>query len=120
MALTIYGIPNCDTVRKVRQWLSSNYPQLAISFHDIRSQPLDSPRLARWLQQVGSEVLINKRSTTWRSLTPEQQALPASAAIIALLQEFPTLLKRPVLEVEQHLVVGFDPSTWQRALQDQA
>ena len=122
MQATIYGIPNCDTVRKARLWLEQaalQRPQLIISFHDVRSQPLSAATLQQWLTQLGRDNLINKRSTSWRQLSALQQQLRSDSEAIALLQQFPTLMKRPLLVINQHYAIGFDSSQWQ-ALLDQA
>ncbi len=121
MQATIYGIPNCDTVRKARNWLEQVAQQrtdLSIDFHDVRTQPLTAVTLQQWLEQLGRDNLINKRSSSWRQLSTAQQQLGNDADAIALLQQFPTLMKRPLLALNQHLAVGFDSQHWQ-ALLDQ-
>lgn len=121
MQATIYGIPNCDTVRKARNWLDQalpQYPQLTAEFHDVRSQPLTTATLQQWLSAIGRDNLLNKRSTSWRQLSAEQQQVTSDADAINLLQQFPTLMKRPLLAINQHYCVGFDAQQWQ-ALLDQ-
>ena len=107
--LVVYGIGSCDSCRKARKWLDQqgrNY-----RWHDLRADRVDPERLTRWLAQVGVETLLNRRSTTWRSLAEKDRAkvgdLPAAAE---LLQNFPTLIKRPVFERDGDLMVGFNAS----------
>ena len=114
MKWTVFGIPNCDTVRKARKFLEQH--GVDYDFHDVREQPLSQDTLLRWLSQIPREQLVNKRSTTWRQLTAEQQALRDDAQAIALLQAHPTLMKRPVLQHDQQLYVGFNSVQWQQAV----
>ncbi len=119
MQATIYGIPNCDTVRKARTWLEQavqHHPQLTIAFHDVRTQPLAAETLQQWLKQLGRDQLVNKRSTSWRQLSAQQQQLSSDAEAIVLLQQLPTLMKRPLLQLNQQLCVGFDVQQWQALL----
>lgn len=121
MQATIYGIPNCDTVRKARTWLEQaqqHYPKLTVQFHDVRSEPVPATTLQQWLTQIGCDNLLNKRSTSWRQLSAQQQQVVSDAHAISLLQQFPTLMKRPLLAIDQHYYVGFNAQQWQ-ALLDQ-
>lgn len=104
MTPTIYGIPNCDTVRKARRFLEQQ--GVDYDFHDVREQPLHAETLTRWLQQVDRDTLINKRSTSWRQLTDDERALADDGVAIELLQRYPTLMKRPVLSVDEQVLVG--------------
>lgn len=106
--MTLYGIPNCDTVKKAQTWLKNNNRDFV--FHDYRKESIGKTILQRWVKEAGLELLLNKKSTTWRGLSPEQQALAATkAGAIQLMQEHPSLIKRPVLEKNGAVVaVGFD------------
>lgn len=114
MKLTVFGIPNCDTVRKARKFLEQH--GVDYDFHDVREQPLSSATLSAWLEQVSREQLVNKRSTTWRQLSASEQALADDTQAIALLQAHPTLMKRPVLQQGSQLQVGFDQAKWQQVI----
>lgn len=110
---TIYGIPNCDTVRKARKWLENEGVEHA--FHDVRSNPLPLETLQHWADQVGIDTLVNKRSTSWRQLDPQQQQAD-TAELIQLLQDHPTLMKRPVLVIAPTIIVGFNENNWREAV----
>jgi len=104
--ITLYGIPNCDTVKKARKWLEGQSVEYA--FHDFRADGAHEKLFKGWLEQVSSIELINCRSTTWRQLSDEQCALLESGEGIDLLVEFPTLIKRPVLERDGVILsIGF-------------
>lgn len=103
--MIIYGIPNCDTVKKARKWLEGE--AIAHEFHDFRKDGLDAKKVASWLSKVSADVLVNKKSTTWRQLSDEQKMLNNDAEIVALLVANPTLVKRPVFEVGGKVLVGF-------------
>ncbi|GAA0792706.1 ArsC family reductase [Marinobacterium sediminicola] len=102
----IYGISNCDTVRKARKWLEAE--AVAFDFHDFRKQGLSAEQVDRWCAAVGLDTLLNKRGTTWRQLPDEVKANTDEAALKALLVEQPTLIKRPVLELDDgRIEIGF-------------
>lgn len=109
----LYGIPNCDKVRAAKRWLESH--DIDYSFHDFKKEGLTVAQLSRWLHQQPLSQLLNKRSTTWRQLPPEVRAA-IEQGDLAQLAARPTLIKRPVLEASEQLLVGFDPQSWQRAL----
>ncbi|MDX1525293.1 MULTISPECIES: ArsC family reductase [Pseudidiomarina] len=118
MSLSVYGITNCDTVRKARKWLEQH--QITYRFHDVRVEPVASTTLSTWLQQLGADALVNKRSTSWRELTSAQQQSVKqgdNAAIVALLQQYPTLMKRPLLAQEDRYLTGFNSTAWQQFLE---
>lgn len=106
---TLFGIKNCDTVKKARRWLDANGPDY--TFHDFREDGLNAAKVKTWLKQVDSQLLINKRSTTWKQLSDDEKALFESEALskpaIDLVIENPALIKRPVLESNQAVTVGF-------------
>ncbi|MBI5040808.1 MAG: ArsC family reductase [Gammaproteobacteria bacterium] len=102
----IFGIPNCDSVRKARQWLDGQ--GIAYAFHDFRKDGLDDKQLAAWVKQVGWETLLNRKGTTWRQLPSAQREGVDAKQAQALMLAQPTLIKRPVLATGKHLEVGFD------------
>ena len=109
--IILYGIPNCDTVRKARQWLTEH--NIEYRFHDLREDGLDTETLTRWFDTLGWEAVINRRSTSWKQLTPEQrESMNASQATTAAISQ-PTLVKRPVLDTGKSLHLGFTPATYQ-------
>ena len=101
---TLYGIRNCDTCRKALKRLQSG--GLEVAFHDVRRDGVPAERLQHWLQTVGAEALVNRRSATWRNL-PDAERVRADTAPMALLQELPTLIRRPLLEHGERVIVGF-------------
>jgi arsenate reductase len=111
MATTIYGIPNCDTMKKARNWLDDR--GVAYGFHDYRASGLDRGRLESWVKAVGWEPLLNKASTTFRELPEkERQSIDAAKAIRLMLAQ-PTMIKRPVLDRDGKLTVGFKPDIYE-------
>lgn len=114
-AITLYGIPNCDTVKKARLWLEAR--GLDYAFHDYKKAGADSEKLAAWVAAKGREVLVNTRGTTWRKLSDEEKALAASdAGAVMLMTQHTSIIKRPVAEHAGGLLVGFDPDEWENAL----
>jgi arsenate reductase len=116
MSVTLYGIPNCDTVRKARQWLDTH--DVSYVFHDYKKSGIDTDTLQAWSRQLGHAVLLNTRGTTWRKLAEIDRAdvdVDVDKAI-ALMQREPSLIKRPVLASGKLLLVGFDEASWQTLL----
>lgn len=109
--MILYGISNCDTVKKAKSWLEKN--NLDYHFHDFRKQELESRIIQDWLSQIDWQKLLNKRSTTWRNLDVKTQQSVNAENIIQLLVENPTLIKRPVLKVNGIINVGFNADTYQ-------
>lgn len=106
MTITLFGIANCDSIKKTRKWLEIR--NIVYQFHDYRKDGLDKLLAAVMLEAVPLEVLINKRGTTWRKLpTGVQESLSASNAG-ALMQAHPAIIKRPLLRKHQHWIVGYD------------
>ena len=112
--LQFYGIPNCDTVKKARNWLEAK--GLDYTFHDYKKEGADPAKLSAWADQVGWEVLLNKRGTTFRKLTDEDKADIDSAKAVQLMSANPSMIKRPVVEYPGGLLVGFKAEDWQAAL----
>ena len=108
--LSLYGISNCDTVKKARRWLDQH--GLSFNFIDYRKTPLDKKIIQGWLEQVGSEVLLNKKSRTWRELPESDKDKLTDSKIVKLLLEHPTLIKRPVLIKGKKILVGFDEEAY--------
>ena len=111
--LTLYGIANCDKVRAARKWLAER--GVAYRFWDLREDGLTVEMLQRWLQQTELKALINTRSTTWRQLD-EAECAAVQAGDLGRLAEYPTLIRRPLLEAGAKLLVGFDAQQWTEAL----
>ena len=107
MTITVYGIKNCETMNKAFAWLDNAGVEYV--FHDYKKAGVDRGRLQQWVKHLGWKTLLNTKGTTWRKLTPEQQADLTQAKAVALMMEHPSLIKRPVVETGQQLLVGFDP-----------
>lgn len=110
----LYGIKNCDTVKKARSWLEQN--QLNYQFHDYRVDGISAELLKRFAANSGWEALLNKRSTTWRQLDEAQKADLNADTVLQLLLAHPTLIKRPVLESGDVFIIGFNADEYQHAL----
>lgn len=112
MALTLYGIPNCDTVKKARRWLDA--ADVPHKFHDFRKDGLDPARLQAWIDAVGWEKLLNKAGTTFRQLPDADKAGLDAAKAKALMLAQPAMIKRPVVETDDGVSVGFSADEWQK------
>ena len=109
--ITLYGIPNCDTVKKARTWLANH--QIALEFHDFKKQGLTAEIVQRWLQQSTWEQLINRKGLTWRGLSDEQKAISDNAAAQQLMLDKTSVIKRPLLEKHGKLLhIGFDEAAY--------
>ncbi|MFN9474371.1 arsenate reductase [Acidovorax sp.] len=113
--ITLYGIPNCDTVKKARTWFTDQ--GLDYAFHDFKKQGVPAGHLPGWLAAVGRDKLVNRQGTTWRKLDADTQAaVKDDASASALLQAQPSVVKRPVVEWKTggstRISVGFVPETW--------
>lgn len=114
--ITLHGIPNCDTVKKARTWLDTHGH--AYAFHDFKKAGLDQATVDAWLKQVPWETLVNKKGTTWRGLPDDVKASVVDAgSATALMLENTSVIKRPVLCVNNHVLVGFDPALYEKTLQ---
>lgn len=114
MTIQVYGIPNCDTVKKARAWLGAKGH--AFVFHDYKKEGADPARLAAWADAVGWDVLLNRRGTTFRQLPETDRAGLDAQSALALMAAHPSLIKRPVVEHAGGILVGFDPARWSQAL----
>lgn len=113
MATTLYGIPNCDTVKKARTWLDRN--GIKYAFHDFKKAGLDRRLIDIWLRHVEWDVLVNRKGTTWRALTDDRKATIIDADSAAtLLIESPSIVKRPVLFHNDQTHVGFSDALYQQ------
>lgn len=111
MITTLYGIANCDSVKKARKWLEQN--NLPYTFHDYRKDGLDKILLGSFLENIHWTDLINKRSTSFRQLTAEQKENLSAETVIELFIAFPTLIKRPLLHHDNHYQLGFNINIYQ-------
>lgn len=112
MTITLYGIANCDNVRKARAWLTSQ--EIAHTFHDFRKDGLDAIQLAAWQQALGWEALLNRRGTTWRQLDARQKDdVVDAASALTLLLDAPAMIKRPVLQTPDGVHLGFSDTQYQ-------
>ena len=114
MSPHLYGIPNCDTVKKARAWLEQRC--IDYQFHDYKKEGADPLKLSAWSDEIGWETLLNRRGTTFRGLPDVEKADINRAKAIHLMQANPSLIKRPVVEHTGGLLVGFDPAEWDAAL----
>ena len=111
MNTILYGIPNCDTVKKARAWLAER--GVEVVFHDYKKQGVPEAELRAWVKTLGWETLLNRKGTTWRKLDAARQAAVTDAAsAIALMLEQPSVIRRPVLLRGAALRVGFDAEDW--------
>lgn len=108
--ITVYGIPNCDTMKKARRWLDSN--NLEYAFHDYKKAGIDQATLQDWSKQVGWETLLNRRGTTWRKLPDTIKESIDEKSAIANMIDNPSLIKRPVLIKGKTLLVGFSEESY--------
>ncbi len=111
---TIYGIKNCDTMKKARAWLDGH--GVPYAFHDYKAAGIDAPTLQGWARAVGWETLLNRAGTTFRKLAETDKAGLTEAKAIALMCAQPSMIKRPVLDIGGRLVVGFKPDIYAKAL----
>jgi Spx/MgsR family transcriptional regulator len=113
MTLTLFGIPNCDTVKKARTWIEAR--GVAYTFHDYKKLGIDALTLNRWTDIVGWEPLLNRAGTTFKKLPDADKAGIDREKAIALLIANPSMIKRPVVEGDGKLLVGFKPDDWAAA-----
>ena len=105
--ITVYGIPNCDTIKKTRDWFEKN--KIEYVFHDYKKSGITKTKLVDWCNKVGWEIVLNKKSTTWKSLSAEdQKSITNATAAIKVMMENNSIIKRPVIEVEDVILVGYN------------
>lgn len=106
--IKIYGIKNCDTMKKAFAWLDER--DIAYAFHDYKKQGVPRERLVEWCRHAGWKSLLNTRGPTWRKLSPEQQDITSQSKAVATMMEYSSVIRRPVVEAEDgKLLIGFDP-----------
>ncbi len=114
VTITIYGIKNCDTMKKAFAWLDKQ--GVAYAFHDYKKEGIDRKTLDAWSKQVGWETLLNRAGTTFRKLPEADKAGLTAAKAVKLMLEQPSMIKRPVLDLGKSLLVGFKPDEYQAAV----
>jgi arsenate reductase (glutaredoxin) len=113
--ITVYGIPNCDTIKKTFGWLKKN--KIAYTFHDYKKEGITAARLTDWSKRAGWELLFNKRSSTWKLIASEHNGeVRTQAEAIHIMQEHTSIIKRPVIEINGKLLVGYDEKEFAGAL----
>jgi arsenate reductase len=113
-SVTIYGIKNCDTMKKARAWLDKH--GVAYEFHDYKTAGIERARLEGWAREAGWESLLNRAGTTFRKLADKDKEGLTEKKAIALMLDQPSMIKRPVLDAGGKLMVGFKPETYEKAL----
>ena len=111
--VTIYGIKNCDTMKKARSWLEAH--RVAYDFHDYKSAGIARGALEDWARAVGWDILLNRSGRTFRALPPKDQEGLSEKKAIALMAAQPSMIKRPVLDIGGKLLVGFKPEQYEKA-----
>lgn len=111
---TIYGIKNCDTMKRAFAWLKDQH--VDYQFHDYKKQGIDAETLSKWSAKVGWEKLLNTRGTTWRKLSEDQRVDMSEKKAQQLMRQQPSLIKRPVLSHGSKILVGFDDKAYQELL----
>ena len=114
MSVTLYGIPNCDTVKKARDWLTAR--GIDYAFHDYKKAGADAAQIGRWCDASGWEKVLNRAGTTFRKLPDETREGLDQAKAVAVMAANPSCIKRPIVEHPGGLLVGFKPDEWEAAL----
>ncbi|MBN9545395.1 MAG: ArsC family reductase [Alphaproteobacteria bacterium] len=112
--MTLYGIKNCDTMKKARAWLDGH--GIAYAFHDYKTAGIEKARLQAWVSQLGWEVLLNRAGTTFRKLPDAEKDGLTEKKAIALMLAQPSMIKRPVLEMSGKITAGFRPEQYEKLL----
>ena len=115
MTITMYGITNCDTIKKARVWLEGH--DVPYRFHDYRAEGIEAEKLDGWVGKVGWEKLLNKGSTTFRELPDKDKAVLDEKKAKKLMLANPTMIKRPVLELDDRILVGFKQEVYEAAVE---
>ena len=105
MSNTLYGIKNCDTIKKARTWLDGK--NIEYKFHDFRADGLTDDQVKNWISEIGLDALVNKRSTTWKELDETTRSNLNAQNAVAIIAEHPTLIKRPLLDTGKEKYLGF-------------
>ncbi|HTR00680.1 MAG TPA: ArsC family reductase [Candidatus Acidoferrum sp.] len=112
--VTMYGIPNCDTVKKARVWLERH--QISYRFHDYKKDGIEAALLKRWCAELGHDQVLNRRGTSWRKLSEAERSDVNAAKAVSLMLANPSLIKRPLLDTGSKLLLGFSEDSY-RSLQ---
>lgn len=112
--VTVFGIANCDSVKKARKWLDAN--DVSYDFHDYKKKGIDKPTLSQWCKTLGWEMLLNKRGTTWRKLPDADKEGLTQARAIQLMLDNTSLIKRPVIDTGTQLLAGYDEAQYSSTL----
>jgi arsenate reductase len=115
MSIKMYGIKNCDTIKKARNWLDKH--GVSYAFHDYKAAGIDKARLERWCKDVGWETLLNRAGTTFRKLSDAYKAELNERKAISLMLAQPSIIKRPVLDLGGRVLVGFKPEAYAKDVQ---
>jgi arsenate reductase (glutaredoxin) len=118
MTITIYGIKNCDTMKKARSWLDSH--GVVYDFHDYKAAGIAKDKLKQWSEALGWETLLNRAGTTFRKLSDAEKEGLNEKKALALMLEQPSMIKRPVLDIGGKLLVGFKPDDYAKEVKSQA
>ncbi len=113
MSITLYGIKACDTMKKARTWLDEQ--GVSYSFHDYKASAIDAASLEKWCDEHGWQIILNRAGTTFRKLDEAQKADLDQTKAIALMLAQPSMIKRPVLDLGEHTLVGFKPELYAAA-----
>ncbi len=112
---TVYGIPNCDSTKKALAWLNEH--KISFDFHDYKKAGIKASKLIKWCNLTGWEIILNKKSTTWRGLSKEEQAaITNQAAAIKIMIANNSIIKRPILEAGNKLIIGFTEENYYKQL----
>lgn len=112
--ITLYGIANCDTIKKARRWLDDH--RIEYRFHDYRRDGLDEARVRAWVDELGWQALLNRRGTTWRKLPPATQDGIDLESAIRLMLEQPSIIRRPLLDTGKNRLIGFSEAAYAEQL----
>ena len=110
MSITLYGIKNCDTVKKARGWLDNR--KVDYRFHDFRAEAISKSQIEKWIADIGLETFVNKRSTTWKELDEDIKNSFSSVSAVSIIMDNPTLIKRPLLDTGRQKLVGFNEAEY--------
>lgn len=111
MSITLYGIPNCDTIKKARTWLDGR--SVSYRFHDYRKEGVDEGRLKAWVEELGWETVLNRAGTTFRALPDADKADLDAAKAVKLMLAQPAMIKRPILDLGDRRIAGFKPAIYE-------
>ena len=110
--ITMYGIPSCDTISKAKKWLTNN--NIEFEFHNYKKSGVPEKELKNWVKQLGWEVLLNKRGTTWRKLDDSVKESVDTKSAIQIMLDNPSIIKRPVLNIDNSYTVGFSDDAYKK------